>query len=579
MEEQRGPVLAEEAARRLFALRQAPVALARSLLADVVETDARLAWSGDAVGLAEPPGATLLLEDATYVVVDLETTGLRPGQSGICEIGAVRLRGFEVEAEFETLVNPGLPIDAGASAVTGLRSEQLQGAPRPAAAVRSFLAFAGDAVLVAHNARFDLAFLDRETERLTGSRIGSPVVDTVRLARRLLAGRVAGFGLGQLAWFLGTAERPCHRALPDARATAELLLALIGLAQERGARTVGDLTALSATRTRRLLEKRHLAFGAPARPGVYLFLGRNDRILYVGRARDLRARLRSYFRSDRQRPAVEAAVAAAERIEWRVLGSELEAALEELRLIRELRPPGNARVSRPERQVWLRARGDSVVATTSQAQARRVQASNRLLLGPLRSRRTAQLAARALTPEELARPETALPRLHGRLRELAAARRFEDAARLRDRIAALQRVCRELRRLDRVRRLECCILVPAREEAYVRAVFVAGGRIAAERTLPPGGGAALEVEAGLAASSRHVQASNSLLQGDSGELDLDELLLVDSFLRRPPPELRVVPLEREAVLAAAHTLASWHRDPASSKSSETPSLQFTLPAG
>ncbi|TML55507.1 MAG: hypothetical protein E6G16_01290 [Actinobacteria bacterium] len=387
VEEQRGPVLAEDAARRLFALRQAPVALARSLLADVVETDARLAWSGDAVALAEPLGATLLLEEATYVVVDLETTGLRPGESGICEIGAVRLRGFEVEAEFETLVDPGLPIGAGASAVTGLRTEQLRGAPRPAEAVRSFLAFAGDGVLVAHNARFDLAFLDRETERLTGSRIGSPVVDTVRLARRLLAGRVTGFGLGQLAWFVDTAERPCHRALPDARATAELLLALIGLAQERGARTVADLSALASTRTRRLLDKRHLAYGAPSRPGVYRFLGRNDQVLYIGRARDLRARLRSYFRSDRQRPAVEAAVAAAERIEWRVTGSELEAALEELRLIRELRPPGNARVSRPERFVWLRLRGDSVVASTRPSP-----------LGPLRSRRTAQFAARVLAP-------------------------------------------------------------------------------------------------------------------------------------------------------------------------------------
>jgi DNA polymerase III subunit epsilon len=354
----------------------------------------------------------------------------------------------------------------------------------------------------------------------------------VRLARTLLAGRVSGFGLAQLAWFLDTAERPCHRALPDARATAELLLALIGLAQERGARTVADLTALAATRTRRLLDKRHLAFGAPSRPGVYLFLGRNGQVLYVGRARDLRARLRSYFRSDRQRPAVEAAVAAAERIEWRVTGSELEAALEELRLIRELRPPGNARVSRPERFVWLRQRGDSVVATQKPP-------SNRLLQGPLRSRRTAQLAARVLSPDELARPETALPRLRRRLRELSDARRFEDAGRLRDRIAALERVCRELQRLDRARRLECCVLLPAGEPGYTRALFVAGGRVAAERTLPPGGGAALEVEAGLAAARR------------PGELDLDELLLVDSFLRRPPPELRVAPLRREAILRTA----------------------------
>jgi len=268
VEERRGPVLAEEAARRLFALRQAPVALARSLLTDVVETDTRLAWNGDAVALAEPPGASLLLEEATFVVVDLETTGLRPGQSGICEIGAVRLRGFEVEEEFETLVDPGLPLATAAAALTGLRNEQLRGAPAPGDAVRRFLAFAGDAVLVAHNARFDLAFLDRETERLTGSRIGSPVVDTVRLARTLLAGRVSSFGLARLAWFVDTAARPCHRALPDARATAELLLALIGLAQERGACTVADLIALTATRTRRLLDKRHLAHGAPTRPGV-----------------------------------------------------------------------------------------------------------------------------------------------------------------------------------------------------------------------------------------------------------------------------------------------------------------------
>jgi hypothetical protein len=166
----------------------------------------------------------------------------------------------------------------------------------------------------------------------------------------------------------------------------------------------------------------------------------------------------------------------------------------------------------------------------------------------LRSRRTAQLAARALSPDELARPEAALPRLHRRLRELAEARRFEDAARLRDRIAALERVCRDLRRLERVRRLACCVLVPAADQGHVRAVFIAGGRVAAERTLPPGGGAALEIEAGLAAAKRQVQASSSPLLGDSGQLDLDELLLVDSFLRRPPPELRVAPLRREAIL-------------------------------
>jgi DNA polymerase III subunit epsilon len=536
VEEHRGPVVAEEAARRLFALRHTPVGLARSLLAEIVEADARLAWHGDSVALARPVGAGLLLERATYVVVDLETTGLRPGSSRICEIGAVRVRALEAEAEFELLVDPGVPLSPTVSTLTGLTDRQLRGAPSPPDAVRSFLAFAGDAVLVAHNARFDLSFLDRETERLTGSRIASPVVDTVTLARRLLAGRVPRASLAQLSHFFGTSAQPCHRALPDAQATAEVLLALIGLAQERGARTVADLVALAATRPRRIWDKRRLAFGAPPRPGVYLFRDGDEQVLYVGRARDVRARLRSYFRSERQRPAVEAALGAAERIEWRVLGSELEAALEESRLIRELRPPANAQVARPDRYVWLRARGDGVVAS-----------SQPTALGPIRSRRRAQLAARVLTALELDRPAAALPRLRARLARLSDERRYEDAARLRDRIDALVHVCRELDRLAALTSLQRCLVVPAAEPGHARAFFVAGGRVAAARTLPPGGGAQLEVQAGLAAV-RHALVS------DTG-LDLDELLLIGSFLRRPPPELKVVPLEPRAILAAAARVA------------------------
>ena len=89
--------------------------------------------------------------------------------------------------------------------------------------------------------------------------------------------------------------------------------------------------------------------------------------------------------------------------------------------------------------------------------------------------------------------------------------------------------------------------MPAAEPGHARAFFVAGGRVAAERTLPPGGGAHLEIQAGLAAARR-------VLVSDTG-VDLDELLLVGSFLRRPPPELRVVPLEQEAILRAAHHVA------------------------
>jgi DNA polymerase-3 subunit epsilon len=529
VEERRGPVPAEEAARFLFALERAPAGLARSLLDDVVAGDTRLAWRGDRLGLAIEPGEDLPLESARYVVVDLETTGLRPGQAGICEIGAVRVDGLVPSGTFQTLVDPGMPLPRLVTALTGIEDGDLVEAPGVADSVRAFLGFAGEAVLVAHNARFDMAFLDREVERLTGRRLAGPVIDTVGLARRLLAGRVARASLASLSYFFGTSVRPCHRALPDAEATAEVLVALLGLAQERGARTVADVCRLAAPRARRVYAKRSLAFGAPSRPGVYLFRGAGDQVLYVGRARDLRARLRSYFRTDRQRPAVEAALAAVERIEWRELGSELEAALEELRLIRDLRPPANARGARPDRYVYLQLKGDRVSVT-----------SRPTALGPVKSRRRAELAARALqgaTPAELALLTSGgpLPRLRAKLRDLAESLRYEDAARLRDRIAALERVVAELEEVDGLRAAELVLLVPALEPGYRRAFFVAHGRIAAARAIPPGRGAELELEAGIAESrARAISFAPE---------DADELLLAGSFLRRPPPELTVLRFE------------------------------------
>jgi DNA polymerase-3 subunit epsilon len=379
------------------------------------------------------------------------------------------------------------------------------------------------------------------------------VVDTVGLARGLLAGRGTRFGLSSLAHFFGTAASPCHRALPDAQATAEILVRLLGLAQERGAETVADLAELAAPRMRKVYAKRSLAFGAPTAPGVYLFRDRHDQVLYVGRARDLRARLRSYFRTERQRPAVEGALAALERIEWRVTGSELEAALEELRVISELRPPANARHVRPDRYVYLRRRGSGLVCTQTPTP-----------LGPLRSRMRARLACRALdgaSEDELENPALAVPRLRARLRELAECRRFEDAARLRDRVDALEQLVRDMQRTRRLRALNVAVLVPAKEPAYVRAYFLRGGRIAATRLLPPGDGARIEVDAALG-QLRRLEASDCQLEGE----ELDALLLIGTFLRRPPPELRVSPLLVDEIVrraAALPAVAAQARSPRS----------------
>jgi len=530
--EERGTLTVVEAARALFATSSIPDGLARSLLEEVTAGDSRVVCTGMTVSLVggrpDP-----LLEEAELVVFDLETTGLAAGRDQICEIGAVRVKGLELVDSFQSLVNPRVALPEPIARLTGLREEELRGAPATSIVLRRFLDFAGDDLLVAHNARFDQRFLERQLDR----KLSEPPLCTAALARRLLEGRRRRVGLASLAHFFGVSTEPCHRALPDAEATAQILVQLIGLAQERGARTLSELRALAAPVKRRVHGKRMLARGAPSNPGVYLFRDGHDQVLYVGRARDLRARLRSYFRSDRQRPSVEAALLALTRIEWRVLGSELEAALEELRLIRELAPPANSRGRRTEQGVYLRRRGDEFVVSKKPGP-----------LGPIGSRRQASLAARALaasSDEELGAllQGGPFPRLRARLAHLADTQRYEEAGRLRDRIEALEHIVERLRRLERLRTLEACLLAPAVEPNRRKAFFLSGGAIRAVRTLPPGLGARLEVEAGIALCRSADELDEALTPAQA-----EDLMLLHGFIRRPPPELTVLPLEADRIV-------------------------------
>ena len=218
-----------------------------------------------AVGLADPalPGEQVPFWNGRQFVVfrTSRSTGLSAATCRrIVEIGVQCVVVLEAVPSFETLVNPGLALPPAITALTGISAlRRCGGRTGTDLAVRRFLEFAGDAVLVAHNARFDMAFLDRAVERLTGRRVAAPVVDTVWLARRLLERpHEAVRPRARSRTSSGRRVEPCHRALADAEATAEILIALIGLAQERGAETVADLVELSAPRARRLHAKRSL---------------------------------------------------------------------------------------------------------------------------------------------------------------------------------------------------------------------------------------------------------------------------------------------------------------------------------
>jgi DNA polymerase III subunit epsilon len=194
--------------------------------------------------------ADVRLGDADFTVVDVETTGWSPDRAGITEIGAVRVRRGEVIAEFTSLVNPGTPVPAPITELTGISDPMLALAPPVAAVLPGLLAFAEGSVLIAHNAPFDIAFLTAACAAAGLSWPGYAVLDTLRLARYLVAtpDEVPDCKLRTLAGYFGAPVQPSHRALDDARATATVLGGLLGRLAEREVRTLGELAAWLAER-------------------------------------------------------------------------------------------------------------------------------------------------------------------------------------------------------------------------------------------------------------------------------------------------------------------------------------------
>ena len=212
-------------------------------------------WDGSGLGGAELGGAELggvaevdlgLLE---FAVVDLETTGWSPEQAAITEIGAVRVRAgarrgeFVRQGEFASLVNPGTPVPPGIADLTGITDWMLAAAPRLGTVLPRLLDFAQGCVLVAHNAPFDLGFLVAGCGDLGLGWPGFTVLDTVMLARRVMdPDEVPDCKLSTLAGFFGARTAPNHRALADARATADVLSWLIRRLAHRGIRTLRQLS-------------------------------------------------------------------------------------------------------------------------------------------------------------------------------------------------------------------------------------------------------------------------------------------------------------------------------------------------
>lgn len=334
------------------------------------------------------------LREVTFVVVDLETTGGSPATSAITEIGAVKVRGGEVLGEFATLVNPRTEIPPFIAVLTGITDAMVATAPMLAAVFPAFLEFARGAVLVAHNAPFDVGFLRAAAARQDQGWPGFATVDTARLARRVLTRDEApNCKLATVARLFRSGTEPCHRALADARATVEVLHGLLERVGGLGVHTLEELQTFSTQVTDAQRRKRHLADGLPHGPGVYLFRDAGGEVLYIGRSSDLRRRVRNYFVSSETRSRMAEMVGLAERVDAIACAHGLEAEVRELRLIAEHKPRYNRRSRFPERATYVKLTSERFPRLCL---VRAVRDDGGTYLGPFGSARSAQRAVAAL---------------------------------------------------------------------------------------------------------------------------------------------------------------------------------------
>ena len=290
------------------------------------------------------------ISDATFVVTDTETTGSKAETNRVIEIGAVKMRGTDKVDEFQQLINPQRSIPSRITQLTGITTGMVFDAPTIDDVLPDSLDFLGDAVFVAHNVSFDERFINAELERLGRSPLENETLCTVRLARRLLPG-LNSKGLTRLAQFYGIDVNGRHRALGDAEATAICLKRFVNqLDFEHQIDALDEMLAFQHRRYQKVREvpshikklRENVLPDVPDAPGVYFFRSSGGKLLYVGKAKSLTDRVRSYFNAVESHSAkTRKMVQKVRSVDWETTPTELEALLLESRLIKKKKPSYN----------------------------------------------------------------------------------------------------------------------------------------------------------------------------------------------------------------------------------------------
>ena len=415
------------------------------------------------------------LFNTKFLVIDVETTGTSPLTDEITEIAAVLVRGGTIIDSFQTLLSIGGPLSNEISVMTGIYPSMLRNAPKFVDVASKLVEMAEGAVVVGHNVRFDLSFIDAALDKVySGSRLAEKTLDTVTLSRKLLRGEVPNFKLGTLASVLRLNNQPCHRAMADVRATVDLLHYLIEVASSYGSYDLNTLLDIPNNTTALAKSKLKISNFLPRLSGVYMMHDLSGEVYYVGKAADLNARFRSYFSSD-TRKKVDPMLRHLAKLTYIVTEIEEVAEVLESRLISKYQPRQNSIGKKDPRnfrylQIDSRNRRSKVVKYTDQS-------IDESYIGPFRSIKTAKDAARCIDmciarvtssaegtegAEVISTPinlrELSIT-VSNRLELLVKQQRFEDAALLRDGAMVIAGASIRKKAIETLRRAEDVVVI------------------------------------------------------------------------------------------------------------------------
>ncbi len=542
-----------------------------------------------------------------YVVVDVETTGLKPRQHRVIDVALIRVSAGTDPLIWTSLIDPGRRIPDYIRKLTGIDDAMVRGAPEFRSVGPTIQDIMGDLPVVGHNVEFDLGFLNAELARCGLPRLVNVAIDTLPLADDLLPG-ARRLGLQDVVRELGLPAGRAHRALSDAEMTLAVYHSLLGKAVERGWDTIDDLLQVTKRRRRRrspgrpvgrgrsLLDESHLA-DIPHAPGVYIMRDADDRVLYIGKAKDLRKRVASYYSQPlgytRKMDGLLESLAS---IETTVVGSELEALMLESQLIRRYRPRFNTVHRNAEQYSYIKVDTVNLWPTVTMAKDRGDDAAH--YFGPFRSTRSAREAVQLINDtlplrtckrsfkdkRSLGSPcielslkrccgpcmgiadseayrgyvnlvlaflggngDALLPLLHRRLAGTVESQDYEKAAQLRDQISKVTNLVLDQARINQAASHGHAVLVlPGPEPSTSELMYLVRGRRWAQFAVDSSRSIS-DLVSSLEASRARAEAVSGSLQLDHHSID--ETALLARWIQRSPDHQALIPWSPETTAA------------------------------